>query len=159
MMIAASAMRSLCSPKQLPERFAGWLFTNRNMPATSFPISRRCKPISRSSASLAFLKGPIDIQRYADLGIVQEAAARLKMIRAAMARPCTLPASVILTVVSGLTTSSAQSMNSCATGLGMRFFGVTMTTGHGATGNSTGKIFRDGRLAGTFRTALGRTVM
>ena len=42
-------------------------------------------------------------------------------------------------------TSRAQSMNSFATGLTVRFFTVMTPTGNGGMGNSTGKILNGGR--------------
>src|SRR5256885_7584360 len=50
-------------------------------------------------------------------------------------------------LTNGFTISRAQSMNSCTTGVSVRFFNVMIPVGHGETGKSTGRILRRGRFA------------
>ena len=66
--------------KQPPERFAGWLFTDKEYSRSPdlIPNLAALQANIEVQRELGFLKGPIDIQKYADLTIVQEAAARLK---------------------------------------------------------------------------------
>jgi ABC-type nitrate/sulfonate/bicarbonate transport system substrate-binding protein len=66
--------------KQPPERFAGWLFTNKEYSRSRdlIPNLAALQSNIEVQRELGFLKGPIDIQKYADLSLVQEGAARLK---------------------------------------------------------------------------------
>ena len=66
--------------KQPPERFAGWLFTNKEYSRSPdlLPDLAALQANIDVQRELGFLKGPIDIQKYADLSIVKEAAQRLK---------------------------------------------------------------------------------
>jgi len=66
--------------KQPPERFAGWLFTNKEYSRSRdlLPNLTALQSNIEVQRELGFLKGPIDIQKYTDLSLVQEAAARLK---------------------------------------------------------------------------------
>jgi NitT/TauT family transport system substrate-binding protein len=66
--------------KQPPERFAGWLFTNKEYSRSRdlLPNLAALQSNIEVQRELGFLKGPIDIQKYTDLSLVQEAAARLK---------------------------------------------------------------------------------
>ena len=50
-------------------------------------------------------------------------------------------------LASGFTTSRTQSMKACTAALRVRFFKVTMASGHGRVGNSTGKTFSANRAA------------
>jgi hypothetical protein len=59
----------------------------------------------------------------------------------------------------GLATSRAQSMKSLATGLGARFFRVTIPFGRRAVGSWTGKIFSSERLARNLNAEAGKIVM
>src|SRR5215204_3348630 len=54
--------------------------------------------------------------------------------------------------------SRAQSMKSCATGLSVRFFRVTITFWTCAIGSSTGKIFISERMVGNINTEAGKIV-
>jgi NitT/TauT family transport system substrate-binding protein len=66
--------------KQPPERFAGWLFTDKEYSRSRDLIPNLVALQSNIEVQreLGFLKGPIDIQKFTDLSLVQEAAARLK---------------------------------------------------------------------------------
>jgi hypothetical protein len=66
--------------KQPPERFAGWLFTNKEYSRSHDLIANLAALQSNIEVQreLGFLKGPIDIEKYADLSLVREGAARLK---------------------------------------------------------------------------------
>src|SRR5215468_11411475 len=66
--------------KQPPDRFAGWLFTDKEYSRSRdlLPDMKALQANIEVQRELGFLKGPIDIQRYSDLSLVQEAAARLK---------------------------------------------------------------------------------
>ncbi|MGH8734223.1 MAG: ABC transporter substrate-binding protein, partial [Burkholderiales bacterium] len=66
--------------KQPPERFAGWLFTDKEYARTTdlIPNLVALQANIEVQRELGFLKGPIDIPKYADLSIVREAAQRLK---------------------------------------------------------------------------------
>ena len=56
---------------------------------------------------------------------------------------------------SGFATSRALSMKSCATGLSVRFFSVTMPFGTRAAGSSTGKTLISARLVGNLNAEVG----
>jgi sulfonate transport system substrate-binding protein len=63
-----------------PDRFAGWLFTSKEY-ARSPDLIPDLKALQSNidvQRELGFLKGPIDIEKYADLSIVREAAQRLR---------------------------------------------------------------------------------
>ena len=66
--------------KQPPERFAGWLFTDKEYSRSPdlIPNLAALQANIEVQREFGFLKGPIDIGKYADLTIVQGAAARLK---------------------------------------------------------------------------------
>jgi len=66
--------------KQPPERFAGWLFTDKDYARSPdlLPDLAALQANIEVQRDLGFLKGPIDVQKYVDLSIVREAAARLK---------------------------------------------------------------------------------
>jgi sulfonate transport system substrate-binding protein len=66
--------------KQPPERFAGWLFTNKEYSRSRdlLPNLAALQSNIEVQRELGFLKGPIDVQKYTDLSLVQEGAARLK---------------------------------------------------------------------------------
>jgi len=66
--------------KQPPERFAGWLFTDKEYSRSRdlIPNLAALQANIEVQRELGFLKEPIDIQKYTDLSLVQEAAARLK---------------------------------------------------------------------------------
>jgi sulfonate transport system substrate-binding protein len=66
--------------KQRPELFADWLFTNKEYSRSPdlLPDMTALQSNIDTQRDLGFLKGPIDVQKYADLSIVREAAARLK---------------------------------------------------------------------------------
>ena len=49
-------------------------------------------------------------------------------------------------------------MKSCATGLSVRFFRVTIPIGTRAIGSSTGKILISGRLVGNLNAEAGKIV-
>jgi len=63
-----------------PDRFASWLFTNKEYARSPdlLPDLAALQSNINVQRELGFLKGPIDIQKYADLSLVQEAAARMK---------------------------------------------------------------------------------
>src|SRR5436305_11816124 len=52
---------------------------------------------------------------------------------------------------SGFATLRAPSTKSCATGVSVRFFSVTIPLGTRAIGSSTGKALRSGRLVGNLK--------
>jgi NitT/TauT family transport system substrate-binding protein len=60
--------------------FAGWLFTNKEYSRSPdlLPDMAALQANIDVQRDLGFLKGPIDVQKYADLSIVREAAQRLK---------------------------------------------------------------------------------
>ena len=63
-----------------PERFANWLFTNKEY-ARSPDLIPDLKALQSNidvQRELGFLKGPIEVEKYADLSIVREAAQRLR---------------------------------------------------------------------------------
>ena len=66
--------------KLRPELFAGWLFTNKEYSRSPdlLPDLAALQANIDVQRDLGFLKGPIDVQKYADLSIVREAAQRLK---------------------------------------------------------------------------------
>ena len=66
--------------KQPPERFAGWLFTDKDYARSPdlLPDLAALQANIEVQRELGFLKGPIDVQKYVDLSIVREAATRLK---------------------------------------------------------------------------------
>ena len=66
--------------KQRPELFAGWLFTEKEYARNPdlLPDLAALQSNIDAQRDLGFLKGPIDVQKYADLSIVREAAARVK---------------------------------------------------------------------------------
>jgi len=66
--------------KQRPELFAGWLFTNKEYSRSPdlLPDLAALQSNIDAQRELGFLKGPIDVQKYADLSIARDAAARLK---------------------------------------------------------------------------------
>ena len=66
--------------KQPPERFAGWLFTNKEYARSRdlIPDLAALQSNIEVQRELGFLKGPIDIPKFADLSLVREAAERLK---------------------------------------------------------------------------------
>jgi len=66
--------------KQPPERFAAWLFTGKDYyrNADLLPDLAALQANIDVQRELGFLKGPIDIQKYADPSVVKEAAARVK---------------------------------------------------------------------------------
>ena len=66
--------------KQRPELFAGWLFTEKEYARNPdlLPDLAALQSNIDAQRDLGFLKGPIDVQKYADLSIVREAAARVR---------------------------------------------------------------------------------
>lgn len=66
--------------KQRPELFAGWLFTNKEYSRNPdlMPDLVALQSNIDAQRDLGFLKGPLDVQKYADLSMVREAAARMK---------------------------------------------------------------------------------
>src|SRR5216684_2583475 len=66
--------------RQRPELFAGWLFTNKEYSRSPdlLPDLTALQSNIDTQRDLGFLKGPIDVQKYADLSIVRDAAQRLK---------------------------------------------------------------------------------
>ncbi len=63
-----------------PERFKGWLFTNKEYARSRdlLPDLKALQANVDQTRTMGFLRAPLDVQKYADLSIVQEAAARLK---------------------------------------------------------------------------------
>jgi sulfonate transport system substrate-binding protein len=66
--------------KQPPERFTGWLFTDKEYSRNRdlIPNLTALQANIEVQRQLGFLKGPIDIPNYADLSLVREAAGRMK---------------------------------------------------------------------------------
>src|SRR5713101_2998606 len=66
--------------KQRPELFADWLFTNKDYSRSPdlLPDLAALQSNIDTQRDLGFLKGPIDVQKYADLSLVREAAGRVK---------------------------------------------------------------------------------
>jgi sulfonate transport system substrate-binding protein len=66
--------------KLKPELFAGWLFTSKEYARSPdlLPDLAALQSNIDVQRDLGFLKGPLDVQRYADLSLVREAAQRLK---------------------------------------------------------------------------------
>jgi sulfonate transport system substrate-binding protein len=66
--------------KQRQELFAGWLFTEKEYARNPdlLPDLAALQSNIDAQRDLGFLKGPIDVAKYADLSIVREAAARVK---------------------------------------------------------------------------------
>src|SRR5215510_2223257 len=66
--------------KLRPELFAGWLFTNKEYARSPdlLPDLAALQSNIDVQRDLGFLKTPIDVQKYADLSVVREAAQRLK---------------------------------------------------------------------------------
>jgi sulfonate transport system substrate-binding protein len=66
--------------KLRPELFAGWLFTNKEYSRSPdlLPDLAALQSNIEVQRDLGFLKRPIDVQAYADLSLVREAAQRLK---------------------------------------------------------------------------------
>jgi NitT/TauT family transport system substrate-binding protein len=63
-----------------PERFQGWLFTNKEY-GRSRDLAPDLKALQANidqTRAMGFLRAPLDVQRYSDLSLIQEAAARLK---------------------------------------------------------------------------------
>jgi len=63
-----------------PERFKGWLFTGKDYARNGnlMPDMKALQSNVDATRELGFVRAPMDVQKYADLSIVQEAAARLK---------------------------------------------------------------------------------
>jgi ABC-type nitrate/sulfonate/bicarbonate transport system substrate-binding protein len=66
--------------KQPPERFTGWLFTEKEYSRSRdlIPDLTALQSNIEVQRQLGFLKGPIGIPNYADLSLVREAAGRMK---------------------------------------------------------------------------------
>jgi NitT/TauT family transport system substrate-binding protein len=66
--------------KLRPELFAGWLFTNKEYSRSPdlLPDLAALQSNIDVQRDLGFLKGPLDVQKYADLSLVREAAQRVK---------------------------------------------------------------------------------
>lgn len=66
--------------KQRPELFAAWLFTDKEYSRNPdlLPDLSALQSNIDAQRDLGFLKEPMDVQKYADLSIVREAAARMK---------------------------------------------------------------------------------
>ena len=66
--------------RQPPERFADWFFTGKDYARNRdlLPDLAALQSNIDETRALGFFKAPIDVQKYADLSIVREAAARLK---------------------------------------------------------------------------------
>jgi NitT/TauT family transport system substrate-binding protein len=63
-----------------PERFQGWLFTSKEY-GRSRDLAPDLKALQANidqTRTMGFLRAPLDVQRYSDLSLIQEAAARLK---------------------------------------------------------------------------------
>jgi sulfonate transport system substrate-binding protein len=69
--------------RQPPALFADWLFTNKEYSRSPnlLPDVAALQSNIDAQRDLGFLKGPIEVQKYADLSIVRDAAARLKQER------------------------------------------------------------------------------
>jgi sulfonate transport system substrate-binding protein len=63
-----------------PERFQGWLMTSKEYARNRdlMPDLKALQANVNQTRELGFLRAPLDVQKYSDLSIVQEAAARLK---------------------------------------------------------------------------------
>ena len=63
-----------------PERFKGWFFTGKDYARNGnlMPDMKALQSNVDATRQLGFIRAPLDVQKYADLSIVQEAAARLK---------------------------------------------------------------------------------
>jgi len=63
-----------------PERFQGWFFTNKDYARNGnlMPDIAALQSNIDQTRALGFFRSPVDVQKYVDLSIVQEAAARLK---------------------------------------------------------------------------------
>jgi NitT/TauT family transport system substrate-binding protein len=63
-----------------PERFQGWLMTNKEYARSRdlVPDLRALQANVDQVRAVGFLRAPLDVQKYSDLSIVQEAVARLK---------------------------------------------------------------------------------
>ena len=61
-------------------RFTGWLFTDKEYSRSRdlIPDLAALQSNIEVQRELGFLKGPIEVAKYTDLGIVREAAGRLK---------------------------------------------------------------------------------
>jgi NitT/TauT family transport system substrate-binding protein len=66
--------------KQPPERFAGWLFTDKDYSRSPdlLPDLAALQANIDVQRDLGLLKAPLDVQKYGDLSLVREAAQRLK---------------------------------------------------------------------------------
>jgi NitT/TauT family transport system substrate-binding protein len=66
--------------KQRPELFKGWLFTEKEYARNPdlLPDLAALQSNIDAQRDVGFLKGPIDVQKYADLSIVREAAGRVR---------------------------------------------------------------------------------
>jgi sulfonate transport system substrate-binding protein len=66
--------------KLRPELFAGWLFTNKEYSRSPdlLPDLAALQGNIDVQRDLGFLKAPLDVQKYADLSLVREAAQRVK---------------------------------------------------------------------------------
>jgi NitT/TauT family transport system substrate-binding protein len=63
-----------------PERFQGWFFTNKDYARNGnlMPDIAALQSNIDQTRALGFFRNPVDVQKYVDLSLVQEAAARLK---------------------------------------------------------------------------------
>ena len=63
-----------------PERFQGWLFTNKEYSRSRdlLPDLKALQANVDATREVGFLKALLDVQKYTDLSLIQEAAARLK---------------------------------------------------------------------------------
>jgi NitT/TauT family transport system substrate-binding protein len=63
-----------------PERFKGWFFTNKDYARNGnlAPDMKALQANVDATRELGFIRSALDVQKYTDLSIVQEAAARLK---------------------------------------------------------------------------------
>jgi NitT/TauT family transport system substrate-binding protein len=66
--------------KQPPERFKGWLFTRKDYyrDPSMLPNLDAFQANMKLQSDLGLIKAPLDVRKYADLSIVQEAARRLQ---------------------------------------------------------------------------------
>jgi NitT/TauT family transport system substrate-binding protein len=66
--------------KQKPELYAGWAFTKKDYfrDPQALPDLDALQANVELQRQLGFLKTSLDVKKYADLSITQEAAARLK---------------------------------------------------------------------------------
>ena len=62
-----------------PERFT-WLFTDQDYARNGnlMPDMKALQANVDATRELGFIKAPLDVQKYTDLSLIQEAAARLK---------------------------------------------------------------------------------